>query len=67
MRNDAPDWAVDLLKGARLLTSAASLGDFIYTIRERELQGWDGPKVKAWSDGCQLIESALKKAVEVKA
>ena len=29
--------------------------DFIYNIRERELKGWDGPRVKAWGEACQVI------------
>lgn len=50
----------DLIKGVRLLRFAASLGDFVYNIREHELQGWDGPKVKAWGEGCRLIDLAMK-------
>ena len=26
------------------------LGDFVYQVREREGQGWEGSAVKAWSD-----------------
>lgn len=38
------------------------LEDHIYTVREREGQGWDGPAVKAFSDACMLVRDALKQA-----
>jgi hypothetical protein len=50
----------NLVKGVRLLRSAGCLGDFTYNIREHELKGWDGPKVKAWGEGCVLIDQAMK-------
>jgi len=36
-----------------------NLGDQIYSIRERELQGFDGPAVKAWSDAVTEIQNIL--------
>ena len=39
-----------------------SLGDFIYTIRERVLEDgtfkgstWDHPRVRAWGEACKAI------------
>lgn len=38
------------------------LGDAIYSVREREGLGWDGPAVKAWSDAVSAAENVMKKA-----
>ncbi len=41
----------------------ADLGDFVYQVREREGQGWDGPAVKAWSaavERAKAIDAAMK-------
>ena len=32
-----------------------NLGDLVYDVREREGKGWDGPDVKAWSDGYAIF------------
>jgi hypothetical protein len=57
--------AVDVLK--RIITSygalrtaartlvAQNVGDFVYQIRERETEGWEGPKVKAWGEACETL------------
>ena len=46
----------DDLKKAIVTLSKESIGDFTYTIRDREMQGWDGPRVKAWSDASVTID-----------
>ena len=52
---------LDALRG--LLTHPSlDLGDLIYTVREREGLGWDGPLVKQWSDAVQAAEAALRDA-----
>lgn len=38
-----------------------NLGDLVYTVREREELGWEGPAVKAWSDAVQAADAALRK------
>ena len=58
-----PNIPDDLAK-AILALDAESVGDFIYHIRDRELLGWDGPRVTAWSDACATI---YKYAKEIKA
>jgi hypothetical protein len=35
------------------------LGDCVYTIREREGDGWDGPAVAAWGDAVSAAKKAL--------
>lgn len=37
-----------------------NLGDLVYQVRERELLGWDGPAVKAWSDAVTKAQELLK-------
>jgi len=44
------------------LMGARNLGDYIYDIREREGQGWEGPKVRQWNNGCIHAEEALRMA-----
>ena len=44
------------LKTAILTLSKENIGDFTYTIRDRELQGWEGPRVRAWSDASVTID-----------
>jgi hypothetical protein len=41
-----------------------SLGDLVYTVRERELEGWEGPAVKSWSDAVVAATDVLKRATE---
>ncbi len=41
-----------------------SLGDLVYHIRDRELEGWEGPSVKAWSDAVTKAENAIAKATK---
>ncbi len=36
------------------------LGDLVYTVRDKELQGWDGPSVKAWSEAVGEAKRLLK-------
>lgn len=50
------------LRALELLYSATSIGDYVYDIRERELKGWDGPRVTAWGEGARLAEEALREA-----
>lgn len=42
------------------------VGDFVYQVRERELEGWEGERVKAWSDACQVLRKYHKMAHEEK-
>lgn len=56
-RTEAGEKAIEALK---LLNRGATIGDFVYQIRDSELKGWDGPRVKAWSDGAVLAAEVLK-------
>lgn len=48
----------ELLAALRTLDEE-SIGDFVYTIREREGLGWDGPRVVAWSHAAQTIKKVV--------
>lgn len=51
--------AIDALK--RLMSNPhISLGDLVYTVREREGEGWDGKYVKEWSDAVVNAEAVVK-------
>ncbi len=39
----------------------SSFGDQAYDVRERELEGWDGPKVVEWGEGCAVIREMTEK------
>lgn len=49
----------DLISGARMILTE-SPGDFVYVIRESEMEGWDGPRVTNWNAGVMAIESAIQ-------
>lgn len=37
-----------------------SLEDLVYDVRDHELQGWDGPAVKQWSDAVMAAKKWIK-------
>jgi len=47
------------LEALRLLSTAESLPDLIYTVSTHEGQGLDGPRVEAWAKGAALAREAL--------
>lgn len=53
----------ELLDALRAITSNphANLSDFLYTVRERESNGWGGQWVRQWGDAVQKVESVIKK------
>ena len=60
--SDLSSCAFKALEAVRLMQSAYNLGDLIYTVKESEIQGWDGPRVKAWNEGAMLAIEALKQS-----
>ncbi len=55
-----PEDAVALLDAARVLVEQ-NIGDYTYSVREREGLGWEGPKVTAWSEASVTLEQVVKK------
>lgn len=51
----------ELLTALRTLDEE-SIGDFVYTIRDREGLGWDGPRVVAWDHAAQIIKKVVAEA-----
>lgn len=45
----------ELADALRVLV-AENIGDNVYDIRERELKGWEGPRVTAFSNAVTVIE-----------
>lgn len=39
-----------------------NLGDLVYSVREAEGEGWEGPQVTAWSSACEAVKAAIAKA-----
>lgn len=37
-----------------------NLGDLVYTVRDNELMGWDGPSVTHWSDAVKAAEEIVR-------
>lgn len=56
--------APEMLAALKAITSNPylHLGDLVYNIRDRELKGWEGPAVKAWSDAVMKVNAAILKA-----
>ena len=49
-----------LFEAIVVLVEEEYIGDFIYQIRDRELKGWDGPRVTAFNDAVERLEKYLK-------
>jgi hypothetical protein len=49
-----------------LLRGCGDFGSSIYAIREAEGRGWDGPRVRAWSEGTRRVTAALKTLHELR-
>lgn len=47
-----------LIQALQIL-EAESIGDMVYDIRAEEQEDWDGPRVIAWSNACQIIKEYL--------
>lgn len=50
----------EVINALKVLIEQESIGDFVYDIREREGEGWDGPRVVAFSDAVQVLSEFLK-------
>lgn len=50
-----------LLRALVAMDTVHPFGDQTYDVRERECEGWEGPKVKLWSDGCRTIDEMFAK------
>lgn len=53
--------APELLEALTMLMQEP-LGDFIYDVRDSEMQGWDGPRVANWSKAIMKATAAIAKA-----
>lgn len=54
------DLPPDLVTAIETL-EAESVGDMVYDIREREAEGWEGPRVTRWAKMCETISSYAKR------
>lgn len=52
---------IEVLRGL-LWNEHVDLGDLVYQVRDREMLGWDGPSVKAWSDAVAKARAILARA-----
>jgi len=59
---DGPEMTA--LEVLQLLNKVHPLGDMVYDIREREAEGWEGPKVKQWGHACEQMQKQFKQAEE---
>ena len=46
----------DLLDALMTLHAEGVLSDHIYHVKDSEGDGWDGPRVKAFGDACNVIQ-----------
>lgn len=49
-----------LLDACRVLVNDFSIEDYIYDVREREGDGWHGPRVEAFSKAVMVLKQATK-------
>ena len=64
MRADLGDEGADLrflVANLQRMEGVRSFGDRVYDVRDRELMGWDGPKVMIWSVGCDVVREMVEK------
>lgn len=47
-------------EAARVLVEEHNLGDFVYNVRERELKGWNGPKVMSFANAVATLRAFAK-------
>lgn len=59
-RQQSPEPSGDALTILRTLMDSYELGDLVYDVREREGLGWEGPKVKAYSNAVTAAKELLK-------
>lgn len=45
-----------IIEAIRTIDKLLPLGDGVYAVRERELRGWDGPKVTQYSDAVKALK-----------
>ena len=58
MNQDSLDILLDSLAALRMLMREP-LGDWVYDIRDNEMQGWEGPRVTAWAEAVKKTGSVL--------
>lgn len=52
------------VRAAIVLDRIANFGDRIYEVRDRELEGWEGPKVKEYGEACGVWAGYVKLITE---
>lgn len=50
----------------RALNEVHDLGDYVYDIREREMEGWNGPLVTKWGNAVARAKELLNENCEAK-
>lgn len=54
----------EVREALKVLFEAESIEDYVYAVRERECEGWEGPRVVAYGDACQTLKAFIKELVE---
>lgn len=44
----------------RVLFEVESIEDYVYDVRERECEGWEGPRVVAFGEACETLKRVMK-------
>jgi hypothetical protein len=56
MPGSASTIPADLMEALMVLHAEGVLSDHIYHVRDSEGDGWNGPRVKAFGDACNIIQ-----------
>lgn len=57
---DTLEAALKVVEAAITLDRIANFGDGIYDVRDRELKGWEGPKVVEYGRACTVFSEGIK-------
>jgi len=55
-----PDEVEDLMRAIRDLIEKHHIEDYVYDIRDREMEGWDGPRVTSFAEDTRILKAAIK-------
>jgi len=50
----------EVLEALKVLFVDETIEDYVYDVKERELQGWEGPRVVAFGDACETLKRVMK-------
>lgn len=50
----------EVLEALKVLFVDETIEDYVYNVKEHELQGWTGPRVMAFGEACDTLKRVMK-------